>query len=188
MKTRAQQLLETSGLDVQPAENTPALSPQMQSPPGNDLQNNKGYDISPGTNTLQGGWVVNDKPQSTQTRNAGMSRYSGQPGDANANPYSGHSNESFPVSRAVRVMFLLREAQVLPPQQQASSMRRQQTPMTTATNRPTPLPGGEMSGGIERAAKKEINDYLTRGRAQLSMVAARRDILAKNMALKATQE
>lgn len=180
--TRAKHLLETSGLDVQPAETIPALAPQMQSPPSNDLHNNKGLDLHPGTNTMQGGWIVNDKPQSTQMRNAGGGPFSGmQSADTNMNPYSGHA--AYDESRAIRIISLIREAQLLPPQQtQFSGIK----PMTATPTSTAQMATTNMTGGMERAAKQEINNYLTKGRSELALVAAKRDTLAKNMAQKAT--
>lgn len=115
--SRAHYLLETSGLDAQPAENTPALAPQMSSPPENDLQNNPGYETSHGSNYMINGRVVNDKPRSTQLRNAGISAGSDvsmkSPDRAGAMPYEsliGDGNQVQSLSKAQYLLQLCDEA------------------------------------------------------------------------------
>jgi hypothetical protein len=109
MSQRARQLLETSGLDVEPAETIPALAPQMSSPPENDLQNNKGLDLSPGNNRLEGGWVKKDKPQSTHLRNATLSPVGYMDQNSVASPVSTKTayDESFPNNRAQYIRHLV---------------------------------------------------------------------------------
>ena len=90
--TRAAHLLETSGLTVMPAETIPAIAPQMQSPPGNDLQNNKGFFKPTGKKYLDDeGWIQQQHADSTKLRNATLSPVGYVDQNTNTNPYSGAS-------------------------------------------------------------------------------------------------
>ena len=115
--SRAQLLLETSGLDVQPAEIISVLSPQMQSPPENDLQNNVGFSKPTGKKYIEGGWVKQYNPQSTQLRNANQSPAGYVDQNTNTNPYSGSTvrDESL-MTRAAHIRNLVNEAGVGPGQ------------------------------------------------------------------------
>ena len=108
--SRASMLLlrEVSGLDVTDASTLPILQNQFSSPPGNDLQNNKGLQLAPGTKFLRNGWVETSKPQGTQLRNATQSPVGYVDQNTNTNPYSGSTvyDESFFSSRSG---YLLRE-------------------------------------------------------------------------------
>lgn len=111
LQRRAQHLLEISGLDALPGETIPALAPQMSSPPENDLQNNKGLDLSPGKKFMKDGWVNTTKPQSTQLHNVTLSPVSYVDQNSNTNPYSGSTvyDESLPLisKNAPRALYIL---------------------------------------------------------------------------------
>ena len=118
MTRRAQLLLETSGLDVMPAETVASLAPQFQSPPENDLQNNKGFVELTGKKYIEGGFVKQYNPQSTQLRNANQSPAGYVDQNTNTNPYSGSTvrDESL-MTRAVQIRSLVEAmgvGQVLP--------------------------------------------------------------------------
>ena len=117
--SRAQLLLETSGLDVMPAETVASLAPQFQSPPENDLQNNKGFVEPTGKKYMEDGWVqTQNNQQSTQLRNATQSPAGYVDQNTNTNPYSGStvSDESL-MTRAAQIRSLVEvmgPGQVLP--------------------------------------------------------------------------
>ena len=115
--SRAQLLLETSGLDVMPAETVASLAPQFQSPPENDLQNNKGFVEPTGKKYIEDGFVQQYNPQSTQLRNANQSPAGYVDQNTNTNPYSGSTvrDESL-MTRAAHIRHLVNEAGVGPGQ------------------------------------------------------------------------
>ena len=112
---RTQLLLETSGLDVMPAETVATLAPQFQSPPENDLQNNVGFSKPTGKKYMEGGWIQQYSPQSTQLRNANQSPAGYVDQNTNTNPYSGSTvrDESL-MTRAAHIRNLV-EAAVMGP-------------------------------------------------------------------------
>ena len=155
-RNRAQLLIETSGLDVTPAETLSALAPQMSSPPENDLQNNKGFVEPTGKKYIEDGWVKQYSPQSTQLRNATQSPAGYVDQNTNSNPYSGSTvrDESLYRNRSHYIILSIYEFVPGTPSQQMSMSSPR--PSTTAA-RP--------AGFLQQHGKKLLGGALAAGGA-----------------------